>query len=216
MRKDDEIFKDVSEKLRFDPSIRENDILVSVKEGIVTLTGNVNTYIEKVLTEDVVKSVQGVKGIAEDLEVSLASQRKRSDTDIARAAIHALDWDVFVPYESIKVTVENGIVTLSGHVSYNYERESAIRAVHSLQGVKNVINMITIKPSVSPLEVKEKIARDFERNARIDAGNVNVLVEGAKVTLKGKVRAWAEHEEASKIAWSIPGVIEVDNQIRLY
>lgn len=216
LHKDDELFKDVNDKLAFDPSISESDILVSVKEGVVTLNGNVSTYMEKHLAEKNVKDIRGVKGVANDLKVSLLGQRERSDTDIARAAIHALEWDTLVPHEEIKVTVEDGIVTLSGQVPYYYQRESAFSDVRNLQGVRNVMNRIIIKPKVNPLQVKEKITKEFERNARIDAGQVNVSVDETKVTLKGKVRSWAEHEEAARAAWSISGVTQVDNQIRLY
>lgn len=215
MHTDEEIFKNVNEKLEFAPSINANEILISVKEGVVTLTGSVNTYMEKSLAESAAKDIRGVKGVANDLKVSLFGTRERSDTDIARAAVHALEWDTIVPDEDIQVTVENGTVTLSGHVSYQYQRESALSDIRILQGVRNVINRIVIRPTVEPLKVKEKIAKEFERNARIDAGNVNVEVEGTKVILKGRVRAWAEHEEAAKAAWSIPGVAEVDNQIRV-
>lgn len=215
MRTDEEIFKDVNEKLAFVSSINESDILISVKEGIVTLTGSVNTYMEKSLAESAVRDVKGVKGVANDLKVSLFRGRERSDTDIARAAVHALEWDAILSDEDIQVIVENGIVTLSGHVPYHYQRERALSDVRILQGVRHVINRIAIKPTVNPSDVKEKIVKEFERNARIDAGNVTVQVEGAKVILKGKVRSWVEHEEASKAAWSIPGVVEVDNQIKI-
>ncbi len=171
---------------------------------------------EKYLAEKGVKDVRGVKGVANDLKVNLFGQKERSDTDIARAAIHALEWDAWVPEEDIKVTVENGIVTLTGHVPYYYQRKNAFSDVCNLQGVRNVINNIIIKPTVNPLQVKEKITKEFERNARIDAEHVNVSVEKTKVILKGKVRSWAEHEEAARAAWSIPGVTQVDNQIRLY
>ena len=213
---DEEIFKNVTQKLEFDPRINSSNIIVAVKDGIVTLTGSVNTYAAKYMAEDNVKSIRGVMGIAEELKVNLyAQQRERTDADIARVARDALDWNVMIPDEKIQVIVEGGIITLTGEVTQNYQRESAVSAVHYLQGVKNVINRIQLKPTISPSEVSSKILNEFERNARIDASKISIEIDSNKIILRGTVHSWAEHKEATKAAWSIPGVTSVENLICL-
>lgn len=213
MNTDTEIFKDVTQKLEFDPRFDSSNITVAVKDGIVTLFGIVSSYAAKLMAEDDVKAIRDVKGIAEELQVSYLEQRESSDSDIAHAARDALKWDVLVPDEKIQVVVENGVVTLTGEVLLDYQRESAASDIRKLQGVKNVKNNIQIKSSINASDVKSKILREFERNARIDASKVTVEVEGRKVTLRGTVRSWSEHEEAAKAAWSIPGVTNVENRI---
>lgn len=214
MRIDNEIFKDVTEKLEFDSRIDASHITVAVKEGIVTLTGTVYTYAEKSIAEDDVKSIRGVRGVAEELEVRLYGQGERTDADIARAVRNALEWNVLVPEKNIQIVVENGIVTLTGEVSLNYQREKAVSIVRTLQGVRSIINRIQIKPTISPIEVRSKIMKEFERNARIDAARVSAEVADSKVVLRGAVRSWAEHDEAARAAWSVPGVVNVENLIK--
>lgn len=216
MMTDDEIFKNVTQKLDFDPRIDASHITVSVKNGIVTLSGSVNTYAAKSIVERDVKRIRGVKGIAEELRVTLygfGQQRERTDADIAHAVRQALEWNTMIPDEKIRVIVESGVVTLTGEVAYNYQRESAEIAVRYLQGVRNIINRIHIKSSISPHEVKSKILKEFERNARVDASNVSIEIEESEIILRGTVRSWIEHEEAAKVAWSIPGVTKVENLI---
>jgi len=211
MRTDNEIFKDVTEKLEFDSRIDASDITVAVKEGIVTLTGSVDTYIAKSIAEDDVKSVRGVRGVAEELEVSFCGHAERTDADIASAVRNALEWNVLVPEKNIQIVVESGIVTLTGEVSLNYQRERAISAVRNLQGVRSISNRIQIKPTIDPTEVRSKIMKEFERNARIDSARVSAEVADSKVILRGTVRSWAEHNEAAMAAWSVPGVTNVEN-----
>lgn len=213
---DEEIFKNVTQKLEFDPRINSSNIIVSVKDGIVTLTGSVNTYAAKSMVENDVKSIRGVKGIAEELKVDFyGQQRERTDTDIARVARDALEWNVMIPDEKIQVIVEAGIITLTGEVPQNYQRESAVSAVRYLQGVKNVINRIKLKPSINPSEVRSKILNEFERNARLDASKISIEIKNSQIILRGTVRSWAEHKEATKASWSIPGVTSVENLISL-
>jgi osmotically-inducible protein OsmY len=213
---DQEIFKNVTQKLEFDPRIDPSNIIIAVKDGIVTLTGTVHTYAGKSIVEDDVKSIKGVKGIAEELKVDFYGyQRERTDTDIARAARYALEWDVMIPEEKIQVIVEVGVVTLTGEASYNYQRDAAVSAVRNLKGVKNVINRISLKPSINPQEIKSRISKEFERNAHIDASKVSVEAEDSKIILQRTVRSWAEKNEAVKVAWSIPGVKNVENLITL-
>ena len=213
VKTDEEIQKDVLAELKWDARIQPNEIGVSVKDGIVTLTGWVDSYLKKWSAEDVAHRVDGVKGIANDIEVKLATER--TDPDIAAAAVHALEWDAFVPSDKVQVTVSKGWVTLRGEVEWQYQREDAERVVRRLAGVKGVTNLITVKPRVTAPELKKKIEDALVRNAEIDANKITVEVQGSKAILKGSVRAWAEREEAERVAWSAPGIASVENRITL-
>ena len=213
---DNALYTNVMEKLKFEPSIDATDITISIKEGgIVVLGGKVKSYAEKYLAEKAVEKVEKVRGVANELEVNLASTYKKSDADIARAALDALQWTLLIPHEQIKVAVEKGHLTLAGEVEYNYQKERALKAVHNLYGLTYVTNNIKVKPTITPTEVKSKIIKEFERNARIDANNVQVEVDGSKVTLKGKVRNFDEYTEAKRAAWSVPGVTHVTDNLTL-
>src|ERR1700686_236119 len=213
VKTDEEIQKDVLAELKWDARIQPNEIGVSVKDGIVTLTGWVDSYLKKWSAEDVAHRVDGVKGIANDIEVKLATER--TDPDIAAAAVHALEWDAFVPSNKVQVTVSKGWVTLRGEVEWQYQKEDAERVVRRLAGVKGVTNLITVKPRVTASELKKKIEDALVRNAEIDANKIMVEVQGSKAILKGSVRSWAEREEAERVAWSAPGITEVENRITL-
>ena len=213
VKTDEEIQKDVLAELKWDARIQPNEIGVSVKDGIVTLTGWVDSYLKKWSAEDVAHRVDGVKGIANDIEVKLATER--TDPDIAAAAVHALEWDAFVPSDKVQVTVSKGWVTLRGEVEWQYQREDAERVVRRLAGVKGVTNLIIVKPRATASELKKKIEDALVRNAEIDANKITVEVQGSKAILKGSVRAWAEREEAERVAWSAPGITEVENRITL-
>ncbi|WCR53641.1 MAG: hypothetical protein PG981_000663 [Wolbachia endosymbiont of Ctenocephalides orientis wCori] len=176
--------------------------------------GKVKSYAEKYSAEKAEEKPRNVKGVANELEVELASTYKRNDADIVKAALNALEWSFFVPHEQIKVAVENGHLTLTGDVEYSYQKERAKKAVQDLYGVTYVTNNIRVKSSVtvSSFEVKNKITKEFERNARIDASNIQVEVDGSKVTLNGKVRNFDEDKEAGTAAWSVLGVTNaIDN-----
>ncbi|HWO31468.1 MAG TPA: BON domain-containing protein [Candidatus Acidoferrum sp.] len=208
---DEEIQKDVLAELKWDAQVQPNEIGVSVKDGVVTLTGWVDSYLKKWAAEDAAHRVGGVKAVANDIEVKLFSER--TDADIAEAAVRALQWDASVPADKIQVTVSKGWVTLKGEVNWNFEKQDAERVVRRLTGVKGVSNLITVKPSTTPSELKKRIEDALVRNAKVDANKITVEVQGSKAILKGAVRAWVEKEEAERVAWLAPGVTSVENRI---
>jgi len=213
MKTDREIHVDVLGALKFDPQIKEQHIAVAVKDGIVTLNGEVETHAQKMAAEQIVKRVAGVRGFAEELQVNPPGHHRRTDADIAEAAVNALRWNVLVPADRIQVKVENGWLTLFGDVTWNFERESAAKAVNSLVGLRGVSNKINVRPFVAPSRVKETILQAFERTARQEAQDVKVMVDGGVVTLEGTVHNWVEFGEAEWAAWSVSGVTEVRNHL---
>jgi osmotically-inducible protein OsmY len=214
-RSDAQIQADVLAELKWDARVRPNEIGVAVKNGIVALTGWVDSYVKKWAAEEAAHRVRGVKAVVNDIEVRLPSSDERTDEDIAAAAVRALEWDALVPLDKIKVTVAHGWVTLEGEVEWHFQKEDAERVVRRLTGVKGVTNLITVKARPTPAELKKQIEDALVRTARADAERISVEVEGSKVILKGTVRSWAEREEAERTAWSAPGVTAVDNRIEV-
>lgn len=212
-RADSKIQADVMAELRWDPRLTPNEIGVIVKDGIVTLTGTVDSYIKKWTAEEAAHRVRGVKAVVNEIEVRLPSSQERTDEDIAAAAVRALEWDAGVPADQIDVTVSKGWVTLKGSVEWQHQREDAERAIRRLTGVKGITNLIVVKPKATPPELKQKIEEALKRLAETDAQRITVEVSGTKAILRGAVRSWAEREAAERAAWSAPGILEVDNQI---
>lgn len=213
MKTDLQLHKDVLDELRWDPRVKETEIGVAAKDGVVTLTGSVETYAQKYAVERDVERVTGVRAVADDLHVRPSGAFLRNDTDIAHSVVNALAWDIEVPAEKITAKVENGWITLKGEVDWNYQKVAAERAVRYLAGVKGISNLIDVKPLVSPVEVKSKIEAALKRNAELDAKSINVETANGKVILKGHVRSWAERADAEHAAWAAPGVHEVDDRL---
>lgn len=212
-RSDTDIQKDVVDELKWDPSLKDDDIAVAARDGVVTLAGFVSSYADKWRAERVASRVKGVRAVANDLEVKLPAGWQRPDPDIARAAVDALRWNVLVPHDRIKVVVEDGWLTLEGDVDWYFQREEAERAVRKLTGIKGVTNLITVHEQPAPSDIKKKIRDALERGAEIDADRITVEVEGHKVILKGTVRSFAERRDAGRAAQNAPGVTEVENRI---
>jgi osmotically-inducible protein OsmY len=213
VRSDKDILKDVIAELQFEPGLRNDDIAVSVREGVATLAGFVDSYADKWKAERAAARVKGVRAVANDLEVKLPTSSQRPDPELARAVADALKWNVLVPHERIKVAVDHGWVTLEGDADWFYQKEVAEKTVRNLTGVKGITNLITVYAQPVPSDVKPRIRDALERLAAIDADRVNVEVDGHKVILRGTVASFAEAREAEQAARSAPGVTEVDNRL---
>ena len=215
MKTDAQLKADVSAELEWEPSINASHVGVAVDNGVVTLTGHLDTFAEKFAVERAVQRVQGVRAIALELDVKLEPGRKRSDSEIAAAAESALKWHSLVPEEKIQVKVEKGWVTLKGEVDWDYQRRSADQAVHPLTGVVGVSNTITLKSRTTPTNVANRIREALARHAEREAKHIEVIVNGSAVTLRGNVDSWAERGAAYGAAWSAPGVLSVVNEIKV-
>ena len=203
----------VIDELEFEPAVNAAHIGASVRGSVVTLTGHVESFAEKFAAERAARRVKGVTGVAQEIEVRLAEDKKTADDEIAQRAVKMLEWDVAVPSRAIEIKVEHGIVTLNGTVDWGFQRAEAEYDVRKLGGVKGVINLIAIRPKVRAEEVLARLTAAFERNADLEAKHLTIDVINGKVVLGGEVTSWAEREAAERAAWSVPGVTAVDDRI---
>jgi osmotically-inducible protein OsmY len=215
MKSDLEIQQDVISQLKWEPFVKASEIGVSVKNGIVTLSGLVDSYSKKIAAETAVRKVSGVKAIAEDIQIGVSPSFRKTDTEIAESVLNALKWHSAVPDEKIKIKVEDGIVTLDGELEWEYQRTSAKNAVVNLMGVKNVISNLIVKPKALVSDIKNKISAALHRAATIDAEKISIDVSGNKVILRGQVRSYAEKEDAEDAAWSAPGIASVVSYLEM-
>jgi osmotically-inducible protein OsmY len=214
-RTDEQLQRDVLAELKWDARVQPNEIGVSVKDGVVTLSGWVDSYVKKWAAEQAAYRVRGVKAIANDIEVRLPTSAERADPDLAAAATRALEWDALVPSQNIHVTVTRGWVTLTGEVEWEYQRRAAERAVRRLSGVRGVSNQISLRPRMRAdmAEARRRIEEALIRTVDTPGERLTFTLEDDKVVLTGVVRSWREREEAARVAWSTPGVTSVENRI---
>lgn len=209
----------VMAELEWEPSLDAAHIGVTAKNGVVTLSEFVDSYAAKTAAERAAARVQGVKAIAEEIEVRLPSHQKHADDEIAERAVRILTWDIEVPHERIHVKVEHGVVTLTGDVGYQFQKVAAENAVRRLGGTRGVINLIRVIPSAGPSMdpdiVQQRIENALRRSAEVEASHINVSVDGGKITLQGQVRTWFERSVAEHAAWGAPGVTEVKDELRV-
>lgn len=215
MKTDSELQKDVMAELNWEPSVNAAEIGVEVKDGVVTLAGHVDSYLEKWGAERVAQRVSGVKAMAVEIDVKLPWSSKKSDAEIAHAVENVLQWMVYKPITPIKIMVENGWITLSGEVAWEYQRQAASNAVRHLMGVTGVSDQITLQARATSNTIKSEITAALNRSAKEDAKSIEVEVHGGDVTLSGKVNSWYERELAANSAWASPGVKSVSDKITI-
>lgn len=213
MKTDSELKKDVLSELSWDPLVPETRIGVAVSGGVVTLTGHLDTYAEKVATHEAVERVCGVKTIALELEVIPSGIHQRSDTEIAAAVLHVLSWNTSVPANRVHVTVEKGWVTLDGELDWNFQRRALERMIRPLKGVAGIVDNIRLKSSPQPENLASRIEAALTRQAVREARRIEIAVDGSAVTLHGRVHSWAERNAAEGAAWSAAGVARVNNKL---
>lgn len=215
MKTDSQLQHDVQEELKWEPQVDHSKIGVTAKEGVVTLTGFVPTYAQKVAAEKAARRVYGVRAVAQDIDVRFASDPKTSDAEIAQRVLDVLRWDITVPNERITVKVEHGWVTLGGQVDWNYQKNAAFKVASKLSGVKGIGNNIEVRAKTSPTDVRERIISAFKRSSAIDASAIDIAVDGGTVKLSGRVSGWNERKIAENAAWAAPGVTKVEDNIVL-
>ncbi|WP_138471068.1 BON domain-containing protein [Poseidonocella sp. HB161398] len=212
---DKDLRKDILEHLDYEPSIDAAEIGVAVEDGTVTLSGHVRTYAEKFTAENIVKRIRGVRAIAEEIEVRPVGAHATADDEIAKRAVNTLQWNTSVPRDAVQVKVEDGLVTLSGSVTWQFEKSAAEKVVRRLSGVKSISNLIKVVPTVKAADIRQRIELALKRDAELEAQRIEVTVADRRVTLEGQVRTLAEREAVERAAWAAPGVNAVVDHIAI-
>ncbi|HVZ05764.1 BON domain-containing protein [Hyphomicrobium sp.] len=213
---DKQLRQNIIDELEFEPSVDAQDIGVAVSDGVVTLSGHVSNYAEKVAAQHAVQRIKGVRAIAQEIEVRYPGEKKTADDEIAKRALNVLKWDAVIPEDMVKVTVQKGWVLLTGEVDWQFQKKAAEDAIRKLSGVTGVSNSITIKPRVSASDIKKKIEAALARNAHVEARAIRVNVsDGNKVRLEGAVDSWDDRDIVENAAWSVPGVQSVDDRLAI-
>ena len=210
---DIDIKQNILDALEFDPSVDAAAIGVAVNDGVVTLTGHVCTYSEKIKAEDLAMAIRGVKAIAQEIEVRPIGANTLADDEIAVRVLNAVRWNTSIPPDVVKVKVQNGWITLSGNVEWNFQRDAAARAVRDMAGVKGVTNSIMIAPKASPADIRARIEKALKRQAELDMFNISVAVSDGSVTLDGKVHSLTERRIAEQAVWAAPGIHTVNDRL---
>lgn len=213
MRIDSEIQRDVLAELKWEPGLNHEKVGVSVNDGVVALSGIVGSYAEKLLAEKTARAVKGVRAIAEDMVVRYAGDAKTSDAEIAKRVCDVIDWDAMIPSNRVNVTVEHGVVKLTGDVDWHFQKERAFKCAAKISGVIRVLDLIAIKTSIDTGDVKERIRQAFERQADLDSNKIQVRADGHRVILDGTVSSWAERTVAERTAWAAPGVSQLEDNL---
>lgn len=208
--------QDVLDELEYEPKVDAAHIGAAVNQGVVTLTGYVGSYQEKLAAVSAVQRLKGVRAIADEIEVRYPFDKKTSDDEIAQRAIEILGWDTLVPAGVVRITVRGGWVTLGGNVDWYYQKKAAEEDVRKLSGVHGVINNIAITPRVAAEDVKRKIEAALRRHAEIEARAIRVTVRSDnEVVLEGTVDNWDERYAVQNAAWSAPGVKAVEDLLTI-
>ncbi len=213
MKTDSDLKSDVLAELAWDPIVPEAKVGVSVSDGVVTLTGHLDTYAEKIAAQRAAQRVSGVKAIAVELDVKVTGPHKRTDTEIAAAAEHAIEWNTMVPADRVQITVQHGWVTLNGELDWDYQRRSVERMVRPLMGVTGVTDNIQLKQQPSPADLTATIQGALTRQALREAKRIDISIQNGAVTLRGPVHSWAERSAVEGAVWSAPGVTSVLNRL---
>lgn len=215
MTTDSELQTDVSAELAWEPTVDAAHIGVTVRNGIVTLSGHVKDYTEKLAAEKATRRVKGVHGIVEEIKVELPPVDQRTDEDVALSIVNILRWHAGIPLDAVFVKVEQGYVTLSGNIDWQYQKDLAASDAHKVRGVRGVTNLIAVKPHVQPRDVQQRIESALKRTAELEAANIKVAANSGVVTLSGHVKSWSERAVAERAAWSAPGVTRVIDETNL-
>ncbi|HVV93119.1 MAG TPA: BON domain-containing protein [Hyphomicrobiales bacterium] len=213
---DRELRQLIVDELEFEPSVDASDIGVSVEHGVVTLTGHVGSYAEKLAVERAARKVKGVRAIAQNIEIRYPSDKKDADDEIAARALKIIAWDTTLPDDAVQIKVEEGWVTLTGKVAWQFQKAAAERAVRKLSGVVGVTNQIELKPAtplVQPEQVRRQIEQALRRSANVESKGIRIRVDNDKVVLDGQVGTWHERSAVGWAAWSVPGVQRVENHL---